>query len=210
MSTFRDHFSEVASSYAAFRPHYPEALFDFLAARAPARSLAWDCGCGNGQATLDLAERFDRVIGSDPSTAQIAQAPDHPRIEWRVAPGERSGIASATCDLVTVAQALHWMDIEAFFREAARVARPGALVAVWSYGDARLDEPAVDELVRHFSRTIVGPCWPPQRRLVDEGYRSVVMPFEELEAPALRDGRALDTGAAARVHPHLVGDPRVS
>ena len=181
---FTDHFSRIAPGYAAYRPHYPEALFDFLAARAPGRTLAWDCGCGNGQATIDLAERFDRVIGTDPSAAQIAQAPSHPRIEWRVAPGERSGIASGSCDLVTVAQALHWIDVDAFFREASRVARAGGLIAVWSYGDVCLDDPEAQALVRHFSRTTVGPYWPPQRRLVDEGYRSITMPFEEIDVPA--------------------------
>lgn len=177
------HFSQIAAEYAAYRPHYPAALFEFLAERAPARALAWDCGCGNGQATIDLAERFDRVIGTDPSAAQIAQAPPHPRIEWRVAPGERSGIPSATCDLVTIAQALHWLDVGAFFREATRVARPGGLVAVWSYGDVRLGDPDTDALVRHFARTIVGPYWPPQRRIVDEGYRSITMPFDEIDVP---------------------------
>jgi SAM-dependent methyltransferase len=183
-SRFPDHFSRIASSYAIYRPRYPGALFDFLAAQAPAHTLAWDCGCGTGQATLDLAERFERVIGTDASAAQIAQAPAHPRIEWRVAPGENSGIASATADLVTVAQALHWLDIPAFFREAARVARPGGLIGIWSYGDVRLDEPDTDALVRHYSRTIVEPYWPLQRRIVDEAYRSVVMPFEEIEVPA--------------------------
>lgn len=134
---------------------------------------------------MDLVERFDRVIATDSSAAQIAQAPAHPRIEWRVAPGEQSGIGDAICDLVTVAQALHWLDIDAFFREAARVTRPRGLVAVWSYGDVRLDAPAADTLMREFSRTIVGPYWPPQRRLVDEGYRSVRMPFDEIAVPEL-------------------------
>jgi ubiquinone/menaquinone biosynthesis C-methylase UbiE len=123
------------------------------------------------------------VIGTDPSAAQLAQAPPHPRIEWRTAPGENSGLPSASCDLVTVAQALHWLDIDAFFREAARVARPGGLIAVWSYGDVRLDDPDTDALVRHFARTVVGPYWPPERRLVDEGYRSLTMPFDEIDVP---------------------------
>jgi ubiquinone/menaquinone biosynthesis C-methylase UbiE len=127
LTEFRDHFSEIASAYATYRPHYPEALFDFLAGQAPARRLAWDCACGNGQATLDLAARFDRVIGTDGSADQIAQAPEHPRIEWRVAAETGSGIASATCDLVTCAQALHWLDTGAFFREATRVTRPSAM-----------------------------------------------------------------------------------
>jgi SAM-dependent methyltransferase len=180
---FRDHFSDVAAGYAAYRPRYPGALFDFLAAQAPARRLAWDCGCGSGQATVDLAERFDRVIGTDPSAAQIAQAPPHPRIEWRTAPGEHSGLPSASCDVVTVAQALHWLDIDAFFREAIRVARPGGLVAVWSYSDVRLDNPDADALVRHFARTVVGPYWPPERRIVDDGYRSITMPLDEIDVP---------------------------
>src|SRR5688500_6310732 len=130
MTVARDHFSAVAREYAAYRPRYPEALFDFLAERAPARELAWDCACGNGQATLDLAGRFDRVIATDSSAAQIAEAPSHPRIEWRVASGERSGIPGGVCDLVTVAQALHWLDIDAFFAEARRVSRPAGLIAV--------------------------------------------------------------------------------
>jgi ubiquinone/menaquinone biosynthesis C-methylase UbiE len=185
VTSSRDHFSAVAPSYAAYRPRYPSALFDFLAERAPSRGLAWDCACGNGQATIDLAERFDRVIATDASAAQIAQAPSHPRIEWRVAPGERSGIADRTCDLVTVAQALHWLDIDAFFGEARRVTRSTGLVAVWSYGDVRLDLPEADALVTHFSRTIVGPYWPPQRRIVDEGYRSIELPFDEIAVPEL-------------------------
>jgi ubiquinone/menaquinone biosynthesis C-methylase UbiE len=216
---FPDHFSRIASDYAAYRPHYPEALFDFLAQSAPARTLAWDCACGSGQATIDLAERFDRVIGTDPSAGQIAQAPPHPRIEWRVASGERSGIPSATCDLVTVAQALHWLDVDAFFGEAARVARPGGLVAVWSYGDPRLDDPDADALVRHFTRAIVGPYWPPQRRIVEEGYRSITMPFDEIEVPKfeMKDRWTLDQlvgyirtwSATSRYREALKDDPTI-
>jgi ubiquinone/menaquinone biosynthesis C-methylase UbiE len=183
VTTSRDHFSQVARGYAAYRPRYPDELFDFLAGRTPARMLAWDCACGNGQATMDLAARFDRVIATDSSAAQIAEAPPHPRIEWRVAPGERSGIPTATCDLVTVAQALHWLDIDAFFREAARVARPAGLVAVWSYGEVALDHSEANRVLRHFARAVVAPYWPPQRHLVDEGYRSVRMPFEEIDVP---------------------------
>ena len=183
MSPASDHFSSVARAYAAYRPRYPEALFDFLAERAPARELAWDCACGNGQATIDLAARFDEVIATDSSEAQIAQAPSHPNIEWRVAPAERSGIPGATCDLVTIAQALHWLDIDAFFAEALRVSRPAALVAIWSYGGGAVDHPAANAIFQRFARETVGPYWPPQRHLVDEGYRSIPLPFEEIEVP---------------------------
>ena len=182
--TFHDHFSEVAPDYATFRPRYPAALFDFLAELAPGRALAWDAACGNGQATVDLAERFDKVIGTDASAAQIEQAPPHARIEWRVAPAERCGIASGTIDLVTMAQALHWVDIPAFFREARRVAKAEGVVAVWSYGSIRSSDERVDALVGRYSHETVGPCWPAQRRLVDERYRSLEFPFEEIDTPA--------------------------
>jgi SAM-dependent methyltransferase len=181
---FRDHFSSIAAAYATFRPRYPAALFDYLAALAPSRALAWDAACGNGQATFDLAERFARVIGTDASAAQIEQAPSHSRIEWRVAPAERSGIASGTTDLVTMAQALHWVDIPAFFREAHRVTKVQGVVAVWSYSSIRSSDERIDALVRRFSRETVGPYWPTERKLVDEGYRSVRFPFAEVETPA--------------------------
>jgi SAM-dependent methyltransferase len=181
---FRDHFSEVAPDYATFRPRYPAALFDFLAELAPAHELAWDAACGNGQATVDLAERFAKVIGTDASAAQLEQAPRHPRIEWRVAPAERSGIDDATVDLITIAQALHWVDITAFFREAQRVAKRRGIVAAWSYSGIRSSDERIEELVRQYSSETVGPCWPRERRLVDEGYRSVDFPFNEIETPA--------------------------
>ncbi len=58
-----DHFTAVAGQYAAFRPSYPDELFDWLASIAPQRKLAWDCGAGSGQATAALASRFERVLG---------------------------------------------------------------------------------------------------------------------------------------------------
>src|ERR1044071_6234468 len=126
---FHDHFSSVARRYADFRPHYPAALFDYLAALAPRDSLVWDCACGNGQATRDLAERFDRVIATDASREQIASAAPHPKVEFRVASAERSGLPDGTVGLITVAQALHWFDLERFHAEATRVLRPDGELA---------------------------------------------------------------------------------
>src|SRR5262245_37971020 len=132
--TFRDLFSSVANRYADFRPHYPAALFDYLATLAPRTSLVWDCAAGNGQATLDLAERFDRVIATDASKEQIASATPHRRVEYRVAPAEQSGLVDESVSLITVAQALHWFDLERFYAEAKRVLAPGGVLAAWAYG----------------------------------------------------------------------------
>jgi SAM-dependent methyltransferase len=184
--SFADHFAPVAEAYAAHRPRYADALFEWLAAIVPRRTLAWDCGAGSGQATLPLAERFDRVVGTDASASQLAGAPAHPRIDWRVAPAERSGLPPASAELVTVAQALHWFDLPAFYAEVDRVLVPGGVLAVWTYNRHRTDAAAVDRLVDAFYADIVGPYWPPERRLVEEGYRTLAFPYVELPAPPLR------------------------
>jgi SAM-dependent methyltransferase len=182
MAEFKDHFSGHAAAYAAHRPRYPDALFRFLAGLPAERRLAWDCATGSGQAALGLAAHFPRVIATDASDAQIAHAEPHPRVEYRTAPAERSGLPDRAVDLVTVAQALHWLDFDRFYAEVARVLAPGGALAVWSYNLARI-APAVDEVLDRFAREVVGPCWPPERRWVDEDYRTLPFPYAEVPAP---------------------------
>lgn len=184
VGAFKDHFSARSADYAAFRPSYPRALVDFLADAAPATELALDCGCGTGQLSVLLAERFARVNATDASAAQIANAQPHPRVEYRVAPAEASGLPEASVDLIVAAQAAHWFDLPAFYAEARRVARPGAVAALVTYGIMRLGEP-LDAVFGRFYRDVVGPYWPPERRHVEDGYRSLDFPFTEFAAPPL-------------------------
>ncbi len=180
---FKDHFSTQATDYARFRPNYPAELFAWLAAVAPARNIAWDCGTGSGQAALGLAAHFERVIATDPSAGQLAHAQPHPRVEYRCAPAEASNLAAASVDLLTVAQAIHWFDLDRFFAEARRVLRPGGVIAAWTY--TLLDvEAGIDDLLSDFYQNVVGPYWPPERRMVDDRYRSLPFPFEPVSAPA--------------------------
>jgi SAM-dependent methyltransferase len=180
---FRDHFSRLAATYAAYRPSQPPELVAWAAALAPGRALAWDCATGNGQAALALAEHFDRVAATDASAAQIARATAHPRVTYAVGPAEASGLASASVDLVAVAQALHWFDLDVFYREVRRVLVSGGALAVWSYMAPRLDEPALNAMFRHHMYDVLGPYWPPERRLIEAGYRTLAFPFDEVEAP---------------------------
>ena len=181
-----DHFSRQAAGYAVYRPSYPPALFEYLAGVAPARRRAWDCATGNGQAALGLAGSFEHVVASDASAAQIAHAHAHPRVEYRVAPAEASGLEAATVDLVTVAQAAHWLDLAAFYAEVRRVLVAGGVIALWSYGSASLDAPTLSAALDEFENATVGAYWPPERRLILEGYLTIPFPFAELDAPRFR------------------------
>ncbi|HKQ40395.1 MAG TPA: class I SAM-dependent methyltransferase, partial [Verrucomicrobiae bacterium] len=151
---FQDHFSSVANQYADFRPKYPAALFDYLATLAPRNSLVWDCAAGNGQATLDLAARFAKVIATDASAEQIASATPHPNIEYRVALAEQSGLPDASVSLITVAQAVHWFNLDRFYTEVRRVLQPGGALAVWAYGINQVEGDDVNQLVQDFYSNI--------------------------------------------------------
>jgi len=186
MASFHDHFSTVANRYADFRPHYPAALFDHLATLAPHSATVWDCACGNGQASLDLATRFAKVIATDASKEQISSATPHANIEYRVAPAEQSGLPDHSVGLVTVAQALHWFNFDKFYAEVDRVLVPGGVLAVWSYGINLVEGHDANELVQDFYANTVGAYWPPERKLVEEGYRTIPFPFTELTPPAFR------------------------
>jgi SAM-dependent methyltransferase len=181
---FQDHFSRLADAYAKHRPSYPDPLFDFLTSRCPGAALAWECAAGSGQATTALAARFERVVASDMSRSQLARAPRHPGVYYLLAPAEAAPIRSATADLVAVAQALHWFPHGAFFEEARRVLRPGGIFAAWCYTLLTV-ETEIDGIVKRFYDQDVGPYWPLRRSLVEGAYRSIDVPFQPLEVPAL-------------------------
>jgi SAM-dependent methyltransferase len=180
---YADHFSDAAAAYAEFRPRYPAALFDALATAAPARDFAWDCGTGNGQAAVALAERFGRVIATDPSAQQLARAPRRGNVEYaNLAAGEVIPVPDGSIDLIVAAQAAHWFDHDAFHREVHRVARHAAVVALVCYERFSLGAD-LDAAVEHFYQAIVGPYWPAERRHIEAGYRTLPFPFAEFELP---------------------------
>ena len=182
-SSFADHFSASAAGYARHRPRYPDALFAWLADVAPARRRAWDCAAGNGQAAVALAPHFDEVVATEPSAAQVTARLPHDGVRWVRATAEAVPLADRSVDVATVAQALHWLDRDAFHAEARRTLRPGGVLAAWSYGMMTVTD-AVDAVVHELYGPILDDCWPPERRWVEEGYATFDFPFAELRAPA--------------------------
>ncbi|UCE83581.1 MAG: class I SAM-dependent methyltransferase [Deltaproteobacteria bacterium] len=180
---FKDYFSKQASEYTRYRPHYPGPLFQYLAELTIEHQLAWDCATGSGQAALGLTPYFDEIIATDASEKQITNAILHSNITYLVSPAEQTEIDSNAVDLIVVAQALHWFDLDKFYGEVKRVLKAGGVIAAWSYGLLRISPP-VDELIDKFYVDVVGPFWPPERKLVDDGYRSIPFPFQEFTSPA--------------------------
>jgi len=179
---FKDHFSASAQAYAQARPLYPQALFDWIARIAPARDLAWEAGCGSGQASRDLATRFARVHATDPSAAQVAQAPVIANVGFAVEPAERCSLGDGSADVVCVAQALHWFDRDAFFAECARVLRPGGVLVAWGYRD--IEVPVELAAANAALQREIAPFWPPERADVDAAYAGYAWPFEAVASPA--------------------------
>ena len=179
---FRDYFSSIAEKYAEHRPGYPAEMFDYLASLAPGRDLAWDCGTGSGQAALELAGRFDRVIATDASAEQLKYARPHPRITYLVERAERSSNPANSVDLITAGTAVHWFDFDAFYEEVRRAGKPGGVLAVWTYFRPYL-EPHIDEIIFDFYGKTLNGYWPERIHYLAEGYRTLPFPFEEIEPP---------------------------
>ena len=178
---FKDHFSAVAGDYATARPLYPQVLFDWIASIAAERELCWEAGCGSGQATRDLATRFARVHATDPSAAQVAQAPAIEHVVFAVEAGERCSLPNASADAVCVAQALHWFDRPAFFAEAVRVLRPGGVLVAWGYQDIVV--PPALETANAQLQDAIRAYWPRERDDIDAAYAGYDWPFPRIDAP---------------------------
>lgn len=179
---FKDHFSQQSAAYSRYRPGYPQALIDFVAQAAGRCELAIDCATGNGQAAVALAGAFAAVLAVDGSASQLRRAVPHPRVQYACALAEALPVADHSADLIAAAQAVHWFDFERYYAECRRVLRPGGLFAAWTYEKFRVDD-RVDALVDAFYTDVVGRYWPPERRYVEQGYRTLPFPWEELSAP---------------------------
>jgi ubiquinone/menaquinone biosynthesis C-methylase UbiE len=183
--SFKDYFSRQAADYARFRPHYPDELIQYLSDLVDTKQTAWDCATGNGQVAIALANTFEKVYASDGSSAQIANASRRENVEYLVSVAESTPLAPHSVDLITVAQAFHWFDAERFFSEVKRVLKPRGILALWCYQFFQLpdaDTRLTATLQRFYDE--IEPFWPPERQLVDEGYRSIPFPLVEIPTPS--------------------------
>jgi SAM-dependent methyltransferase len=179
----KDYFSGHSKVYAAFRPSYPEELYAFTFSHLENKNQAWDCATGNGQVAQYLARHFQKVYATDISKQQLDHAVKLNNIIYSVSPAEETAFADHEFDLITVGQALHWLDQEKFYKEVKRVGKPGGLLALWGYALLYI-EPEIDEIVLNFYSQTVGEYWDQARRLVEQQYKTISFPFEEIPSPS--------------------------
>jgi SAM-dependent methyltransferase len=188
---FKDNFSRHAEIYARYRPQYPAQLFEFLSSLTSKRELAWDCGTGNGQCALGIAGFYDTVFASDPSEKQIQHAILSPKVKYKIERAEQTSLGDNSVDLITIAQALHWLNTEEFFNEAKRVLKKDGVIAVISYVNPVVSK-EVDELTDQFHDQALKGYWLPENKLVFEKYRSIPFPFIPIKAPEFTIERPLE------------------
>lgn len=166
-----------------YRPRYPEELFSYLSSIVQYHDRAWDCATGNGQSALYLSEYFSEVIGTDASKNQIDSAIEKEGITYRVEQAEKTKFDSDSVDLITVAQALHWFNIDAFAKEAERVLKPNGVLAVWTYNLLKI-KPGINEIINHLYGDVLGSYWSPERKIVEQGYKDIQLPFQKIVSPS--------------------------
>ena len=178
----KDNFSTQSGNYAKYRPGYPAAFFEYLNSLIPIKESAWDCGTGNGQIAFELAKTFRNVFATDISQSQLDNALQADNIHYSLQPAEKTNFENNKFDLVTVGQAIHWFDFEKFYEEARRTTKENALICVIGYGGIEVSE-QIDQLKKDFYTNVVGPYWDKERKYVDEDYKTIPFPFEEIEVP---------------------------
>ena len=181
-----DLFSNQAKIYAAYRPRYPADLYDFILSWVENRNAAWDCATGNGQTATELAKYFKNVFATDISQKQIEHAVEAENIFYSLQPAEHTSFGNNSFDLITVSQALHWLDTGKFYNEAKRVAKPGAWITVWMYSLPAI-APPIDELItERYYRETLGSYWEYERKYVDDNYTTLPFPFTEFATPGFQ------------------------
>lgn len=176
----KDLFSKQSDLYARYRPTYPKELYDYILSFVKEKNTAWDCATGNGQAAVVLADHFKKVIATDISSAQIEKATPKKNIEYLVCPAESTPFEKNTFDLVTVAQAYHWLKWNEFKIEVTRVSKPGAIIGIWAYYQRFTDDEKIDKAVHDFYENITKPYWDYERKYVDERYATVEFDYDLL------------------------------
>ncbi len=175
----KDNFSAQAKGYSVYRPHYPQDMIAYIISFTENKGKALDAATGNGQVAAAIAPFFTTVYGIDISATQLENAAQQSNIIYKEERAEQTSFSDDEFDLITVAQAIHWFDFDAFYKEVYRILKPPGIIAVMGYGLFQTDA-KTDRIIHLFYFAIIGTYWDAERRYIDEDYKTIPFPFEEI------------------------------
>ncbi len=191
MNNKQNHFDSGGANYAKYRPTYPESLAQQLSNLCQTHDCAIDIGCGTGQLTDLLTDKFQHVIGLDPSQTAIDNAPPHDKITYLKGAAEGTFQPDQSVDLIVAAQAAHWFDMPKFNMEVARIAKPQAIIALVSYGVLSMTGDICARFEQFYWRDIF-KYWPKERRHVENGYRDIELSYPDIDQECLGSGLTIE------------------
>ncbi len=178
----KDNFSSQSDKYAKFRPKYPSAFFDYLNSLVSSKLYAWDCGTGNGQIAKELSKTFTHIFATDISRSQIENAERSNNITYSVQPAEKTNFQNQQFDLIIVAQAIHWFNFNEFYKETSRTAKVDSIICIVGYSLIKISQ-QIDKIISSFYTDTIGEYWDKERKYIDEEYKTIPFPFDEIKAP---------------------------
>eukprot|EP01024_Parvocaulis_polyphysoides_P020707 TRINITY_DN19746_c0_g3_i1.p3 TRINITY_DN19746_c0_g3~~TRINITY_DN19746_c0_g3_i1.p3 ORF type:complete len:225 (+),score=34.26 TRINITY_DN19746_c0_g3_i1:156-830(+) len=177
VNNFSHLFEQQASNYVKFRPTYPQQLYDiiFHYSKITQGQLAVDVATGNGQAANQLAPHFHEVVGIDSSQSQIQHASSpHKNVQFKYGDCHILPFENDSVDMITVAQGLHWFELDTFYKEAARVLKPNCALAAWCYSLVNFrDYPEGSQLLSQFANKSLKDFWDDRAMLVTKKYEGM-------------------------------------
>lgn len=176
----KDLFSTQSKIYARFRPSYPPEMIEYIVSFVQDKQIALDVATGNGQVAVALSKYFDKVYATDISEKQLENAQQADNITYQKSKAEETDFDDNQFDLITVAQAIHWFDFDAFYKEAKRILKLEGIFAVVGYGLFQTNKHSQKILDRFYYES-VGSYWDPERSYLDENYETIPFPFAEIE-----------------------------
>ncbi|TDE30357.1 class I SAM-dependent methyltransferase [Flavobacterium ranwuense] len=175
----KDNFSKQAAQYSKFRPQYPDEMIDYLVSFVKNKGVTLDIATGNGQVAHKLSQVFETVYGIDISQNQLDNAIPKVNIIYKVAAAENTLFKDQEFDLIMVAQAVHWFDFDLFYKEIYRILKPEGIFAILGYGLFSTNSDS-DKILRNFYHNIIGQYWDAERKYLDENYKTIPFPFNEI------------------------------
>ena len=182
----KDNFSIQAKKYSKYRPDYSYKIIDYIVSKVPIKQNVLDVATGNGQVASKLVDYFEQVYATDISAEQLKNLVDEENIVYKQESAENTLFNDNQFDLITVAQAIHWFDFDAFYTEATRILKPTGILVVMGYGQISTNLVS-DKLINRLYKDILGSYWDEERKYVDENYETIPFPFEEVKADKFVD-----------------------